>query len=270
MLVAAIVLVGCGGDPKHAAEPLAAPTANPTEMLRHGVASSAPLRTFGVAVDATLQARFRPGSVSTLVSDAVREPLTVHGQGWVNGGAATVDADMTIPGLPSLAATVTKAGEGLYIDLLGTTYRVTSPRPFSPAGLPHALLGWVRSPTIVGRETVDGVPTTHIRGTISATRAVNDLASFVPSLLPTPTLRRALAHGVTPGSIDIWIGVEDTRPRRIAASVDYAKVPAIPTLISANLTFNMRLSFDRAPAEITAPDRWEPLSLDRLGVLARG
>jgi hypothetical protein len=257
-------LVGCGGgQPQQTPAPIA-----PHEVLRRGVDTSATLTAFTITLDTSVQARFRPGTVSTLVSDAVAQPLTITGQGRVDNEAASVDVDATISGLPSIGANVITVDRGIYIDMLGTTYRVDSPRALMPSRLPHALLAWLRSPTEVGRERVEGVPTIHLRGIADPASVVEALRSFAPALLPTTAVRRSVQKGVEATSIDVWIGLDDTRPYRIAGSLRYEGVPAFPSLRTATLTFDMRFSFQPDPASIRRPDTWQPLPLDRLRVLA--
>ena len=273
-LVAGLVSAGagCGGGADR--RPASLPNAD--EVLRQARVAADALTAFQLGVDVSIQARFLPGSVSKLVSDAVAEPLLLQGQGPVDGRAASIDLDATIAGLPGLQANVTKVGDGVYLDLLGSAYRVDLPRgqvaAIVPADLPSGLIGWATSPRTVGLDDLDGVQTVHLTTSVLPARVVDDLTPTVSALLGTPLTpvqRRAVAAGLTTTTMDVWVGVDDMRPRRLSATVRYTGGPRVPSVESLTLELDLKFSFPERVGPIAAPAESEPLQLDRLTALAR-
>ena len=153
---------------------------SPDEILRQSATATDALDAFRVAVDATVQADVAPGTLPKLLGDALRDPVTLTGEGPVDGGAASFDFDAKVAGLPSLQGNVTKVDGELFAGVLLTEYRVGFPAAqvaaVMPGRLAHGLLSWATGPAEVGREAVDGVPTVHLTATVDAAQALSDIA----------------------------------------------------------------------------------------------
>lgn len=249
---------------------------SPDEILRQSAAAAAGLTAFRVAVDGRLAAEVAPGSLPKLAEQALSDPVTISGQGPVNGDAASFDMDATISGLPPLQVNLTKVAGELFVGVLVTDYKVDLPKAqvasVVPGRLASGLLAWATAPREIGREIVDTVATVHLAATIDTTRALADLAPLIRSIQGSPLPARAqkqLAAALATKTVDLWIGIDDLLPRRIQAKLDYrGGVSAIEALKSATLDLNVNLSKLGEAVPITAPTTTEVLDLARLQVLA--
>lgn len=269
------LLTGCGGT----STPDRTAGLTSDEILRQSRAASATLSAFHLTGKATVTATITPGaSLPKLVVQALRAPVTIAGEGTVNGDAVTVDLDATISGLPPLQGNVTKVADRLFVSVLGTDYKVDLPprqvAAVVPGRLVGGLLAWADAPSDAGREKVDGVATVHLRTTIEPARALADILPAVQAVRPgavTPTARRQMATALTTRTMDLWIGVDDLRPRRIAADIVFSgPVAAVPGLRRGSLKLDLLLTKLGEVVEITAPTTTNILDLNRLSSLAGG
>lgn len=264
---------GCGGG-GDTADRVAGLT--PDEILRQSAEAAKGLTAFQVAVDATLAADVAPGTLPKLAEQALEEPVTISGEGPVNGNDASFDLDATIAGLPPLQANVTKVAGRLFVGVLLTDYKVdvdqTQIAAIVPARFPRGMLAWATSPKEVGREKVGDASTVHLTATIDTARALTDLAPVIQRLQGarlSPATRKQLGAAVTTKTIDLWIGVDDLLPRRLRARLDYAGgVQAVRALKTATLDINVNLSKIGDAVPIPAPTTTEVLDLERLQALA--
>jgi hypothetical protein len=234
------------------------------------------LSAFRLNADVTVSAQITPGAAPALLGQALAEPVTITGEGPVNGDALSFDFDAAVQGLPPLQGNLTKVGDELFVGVLGTDYRVDLPRKsvasVVPGRLATGLLSWATTPKETGRETVDGVATAHLTATVDTAQVLDDivplLQTFQRSPLP-PAARRQLAAALATKTFDLWIGADDLLPRRISVKLDYTGgVKAVPALRSASLSLDVRLSALGDAVTITAPQTTKVLDLARLSALA--
>jgi hypothetical protein len=266
------LVVGCGGSTtKDRVDGLA-----PSEILRQSTVAAAELTAFHVAVDATVAADVAPGTLPKLLAQALSDPVTITGEGPVNGDAASFDFDANIPGLPALQGNVTKVGGQLFAGVLGTDYRVNLPRAqvaaVVPGRLAAGLLAWATAPTDAGRETIDGAKTVHLAATVDTARALADIAPALQAIQGTTlsaASRRQLESALTTRTLDLWIGVDDLLPRRAVAKLGYAGgVTALSALHKLTLDLSVILTKRGEAVAITAPSTTNVLDLARLRALA--
>ena len=189
---------GCGGGTtKDRVKGLA-----PSEILRQSTAAAAGLSAFHVAVDATVAADVAPGTLPKLFAQALSDPVTITGEGPVNGDAASFDFDANDHGT---AAAPGQRHQGRRTscspECSGPTTGWTFPgrrwRPSYRDGCARGLLSWATAPTEVGRETVDGAKTVHLAATVDTARALTDIAPALQAIQGTDVVRRrATAAGV--------------------------------------------------------------------------
>ncbi len=267
---------GCGGDDGGGPDRVTGLT--PEQILARSTAAAADLAAFRVKATTTLAADVAPGTLPTLAEQILSEPVTLAGEGPVNGGDTSLDLDGTIAGLPPIQANLTKVAGGLFAGVLLTDYKIDLPAAqvagVIPGRLPRGLLAWASAPTEVGRETVDGVSTVHLATTIDTTRALADLAPLIGALQGaplTPATQKRLGAALSTKTLDVWIGVEDLLPRRFRGKLDYTGgVPALKQLRSAKLDLDLTLSKLGEAVTITPPTTTEVLDLNRLQSLAGG
>ena len=248
----------------------------PSEILRQSTAAAAGQTAFHVAVDTTVAADVAPGTLPKLFAQALSDPVTITGEGPVNGDAASFDFDASITGLPPLQGNVTKVGGQLFAGVLGTDYRVDLPRAqvaaVVPGRLAAGLLSWATAPTEVGRETIDGAKTVHLAATVDTARALADIAPALQAIQGTTlsaATRRQLESALTAKTMDLWIGTDDLLPRRAVTRLSYAGgVAALSAL--HKLTLDLTVSFTKwgETVPITAPSTTNVLDLAGLPALA--
>ncbi len=248
----------------------------PTEILRQSATAAAGLTAFHVAVDTTVAADVAPGTLPKLVAQALEGPVTITGEGPVNGDAASFDFDANITGLPKLQGNVTKVAGQLFAGVLGTDYRLDLPRAqvaaVVPGQLAVGLLSWATTPTEAGRETIDGAHTVHLAARLDTARALADIAPALQAIQGnrlSAATRRQLESALTTKTVDLWIGVDDLLPRRVIAKLSYAGgVTALSAL--HKLTVDLTVSFTKLgeTVAIRAPSTTNVLDLARLRALA--
>lgn len=266
------VTAGCGGG----ATTDRVAGLNPDEILRQSATATDALDAFRVAVDATVQADVAPGTLPKLLGDALRAPVTLTGEGPVDGGAASFDFDAKVTGLPTLQGNVTKVDGQLFVGVLLTEYKVDFPAAqvsaVQPGRLAHGLLSWATGPAEVGREAVDGVPTVHLAATVDAAQALSDIAPALEAIQGTrlsAAARRQLEDAFTTNALDLWIGIDDLLPRRITAQLGYTGgVDALRALRKGSLELDVRFTRLGERTTITPPETTNVLDLARLRDLA--
>lgn len=270
---AALALMsGCGGGSTK--DRVTALT--PDEMLRQSTAAAASLTAFHVAVDVTVEADVAAGALPKLLGQALSDPVTITGEGPVNADAASFDFDATVKGLPPLQGNVTKVAGRLFAGVLGTDYKVDLPpaqvAAVVPGALATGLLAWATAPIEIGRESVDGVATLHLAATVDTARALRDIAPVLQALQGTAlpaAARRQLETALTTKTVDLWIGIDDLLPRRVAAKLAYAGgVSALRALRKGSLDLDVRLTDLGEAVAIVAPSTTNVLDLARLRTLA--
>jgi hypothetical protein len=119
--------------------------------------------------------------------------------------------------------------------------------------------------TIVGREVVRGVPTTHYRATADLNKAVAN----APADQRATVQQIGQALGVTTVPVEAWID-EQGRVRRLHQTIDYskAKVPNVPAgSLPQSIDITVELFDFGVPVSVTVPP---PSQVQDLGQLLQG
>jgi hypothetical protein len=159
----------------------------------------------------------------------------------------------------------------------------------SPFGIEP--LQWLSAPEVVGTETLEGVPVTHIRAELNVDRLIESIAriSSLSSSLRTlagghlPALaalleaissqagRSALAHALKSSQVNLQIGSRDHILRGLSLTVKLeagsGESAALAGLSKATLSVHLRLKQVNEHQLISAPRSAQPLS-ELLGALA--
>ena len=243
----------------------------PTEILARGRDAAGGLDSYRVALDAKVDPTVRPGRAPGGLAAILAAPVEIDGEGRVTRpNAMSLDVKLTVRELP-VQANLTLIGGGVYLTVFGQDFKVGAAggekAGLRPPQLAATLLGWMESPTEVGREKSDGVSTVHLRGTVGAEAALGDLGTLAGALGGTPDAGAAKRGPalVKESTVDVWIGTADLLPRRIAIDARLqGRLDAIPELSALTLTANVRFSGFNDPVEITAPAGAKPLDLGDL------
>jgi hypothetical protein len=138
-------------------------------------------------------------------------------------------------------------------------------------------LHWLAHPSVVGTESVGGVPTTHIHAGVNVPGLLNDLNTFLrraSSLGATgtsalrsglsPATRNKIAAEIRNASVDIWTGNSDKTLRRLIIAltlpVSGKTSQELGGMTSADLSLTMQYSDLNQPQTITAPTSLRPYS----------
>jgi len=143
------------------------------------------------------------------------------------------------------------------------------------AGLGIDPMRWLIDPTIVGKQTVGGADTTHIRAGINVQALLQDVNTFlerasalgasgaarIPSGISVAS-RTRIAGEVKNPSFDVWTGVSDKTIRRIAIKLTLPVSGRISTelggLSSAGLGVDIEYADLNKPQRIEAPATVRP------------
>ncbi len=138
-------------------------------------------------------------------------------------------------------------------------------------------LKWLINPRVVGKETMAGTETTHIRSGVNVPAFLNDVntllqkasslgatgSSGAPSSLSAAT-RQAIAKAVQNPTVDVWTGSSDKTVRRLSIQLTVALSGQLSTslggLRSAQIGLTMQYSNLNQPQIITAPTNPRPFS----------
>ncbi len=138
-------------------------------------------------------------------------------------------------------------------------------------------LQWVSNPSVVGKESVGGVDTTHIRAGIDVSAMLKDIstilqkastlgvsgASTLQSGIPDATRTRIAATVKNP-SFDVWTGNSDKTLRQLTLNLTVPVSGQISTLLgglrTAQIGMNMKYANLNQPQTITAPTNLRPFS----------
>jgi hypothetical protein len=138
-------------------------------------------------------------------------------------------------------------------------------------------LQWVTNPSVVGKESVGGVNTTHIRAGIDVNALLKDMstilqrastlgvtgASTLAGGIPDATRTRIAATVKNP-TFDVWTGDSDKTLRQLTLNLTVPVSGQISTLLgglsSARIGMNMKYANLNQPQTITAPTNLRPFS----------
>jgi hypothetical protein len=138
-------------------------------------------------------------------------------------------------------------------------------------------LQWVTNPAVVGKESVGGADTTHIRAGIDVNTMLKDVstilqkasslgvtgASSLQGGIPDAT-RTRIASTVKNPSFDVWTGNSDKTLRQLTLNLTVPVSGQISTLLgglsAAQIGMNMKYANLNQPQTITAPTTLRPFS----------
>ena len=136
-------------------------------------------------------------------------------------------------------------------------------------------MGWLRNPTVVGNETIDGTSTTHIRAGVNTSALVNDLSTFLQKAssvsgtksLPgglSATAKSQIVSAIQSPSVNVWTGSSDKTLRKLQIGLTVPATGQLSTLAggagSAAIGLKIEYAELNQPQKITAPTTLRPFS----------
>jgi hypothetical protein len=265
-LVAALV-AGCSGGGEDMTE-----GRTPAQLLDEAVRQAQALDTYRVAIGGTLAVGTQ--GAGGAVANLTREPIEIEGEGRADPPErAAVDATVNLSGLP-VQVSVTKVGGELYIGAIGQDIRLDVPaaqvESFDPGLLLPTLARWMTDPEETAREDVEGEPAVRLSGRVDPEAVLADIGPLLGSTAGAPD-RDAVADALRDGTVDVWVGTEDLRPRRVRVDLRVPDARALsPQLRSLTVDLTVTVTGYDEPVQIEAPADARVLGLDELGGLAGG
>jgi hypothetical protein len=138
-------------------------------------------------------------------------------------------------------------------------------------------LHWLVKPSVVGKETLGGADTTHIRAGVNVPALLTDLNTFLqkassigvtgsgklPSQL-SPTTRSKITAAVKNPSVDVWTGSTDKMLRKLAINLIVPVSGQVSTLLggirSAQIGISLGYLHLNQPQTIAAPTNVRPFN----------
>lgn len=264
--------VGCGGNGADGDDPTAGLTA--PQIVERARDAARDAGSFGATIEATAAGTARAGATLSTLEGLITQKVGVAVTGSARRPRAmSMDTEITARALP-LTIRLIQVDDGLYLDVVGQGFRLATPpgsvAGIEPANMPMALLDWMSAPRSAGRETVDGVPTVHLRGTLSP-QSLTDLGGLVAVLAGRRAPRGASTAGMGKGEIETWVGTRDFLPRRVRFSLRAAgKLPGLTNLSALTLDATLTFSGYGKSVDVVAPTNARELRLDDLSSLLGG
>jgi hypothetical protein len=184
----------------------------------------------------------------------------------------------------AFGATALSTGKRAYLNLDGHDYRVddelvdavskalgnTRGGGFATLGLdPRA---WIKNPQDKGEESVGGVDTNRVSGSLDVQRLLADIVELLGSAggandfgdFFTPKLRKQIADSVKSAKVDVWTGADDDILRQLEVDLDFAfekgKAP-LPGLDGGLAKLRLRLDdVNATTVDVSALKDARPLS----------
>lgn len=267
-LLAIAVAAGCSGGDEDMTE-----GRSPAQLLGEAATRAQALDTFRAAIDGTVAVS--ADGLSGPLANFTREPLDVEGELRADPpDRAAVDAQVNLSGLPVQLSVTAVSGE-LYLSAIGQDIRLEVPadqvRRFDPGLLMPTVARWMTDPRETGREDVEGEPTVKLSGGVDPQAVLADIGPLLGQAGAAAPDPAAVADALKDGTVDVWVGTEDLRPRRVKVVLDVPDATALsPDVRSLNVDLTVTVTGFDEPVQIEAPADARPLSLDELGSLAGG
>jgi hypothetical protein len=268
-----VVVAGCGGNDS-AAPPDPTADLTPAEILDRAHDATAKVTSFQVNITASVQGTPRAGGRPSALEALIEKPVEVAVTGRVQRPhAMAMDADLQSQTLP-LALTLIQKNDGLYLDVVGQTFRLVTPKGsverIEPANMPLVLVEWTAGVTDAGRETVNNIPVAHLRGTLTK-QSLADLGGLVAVLGGGTAPTGAPTADLDTSAIDLWVGTSDLLLHRaqfsVAASGDLQGLANVSAL---NLETTLEFTDYGEPVDVPTPKDARELRLDDLAGLLGG
>jgi hypothetical protein len=233
-----------------------------------------------------------PSGSSTLTTPIT---LSLDGPFQSRGTGKLPESDFTI-GISALnkhgSLGVISTGSNGYVTLQGSAYQLpasdfqrleSSFSSVGSSGQSSGLSGlginpqhWLKNPSIVGSDTLNGTPTTHVRSGVNVTALLADLNTFlsktakttagstsIPSSIP-PATQQKIAAAVQNAQVDIWTGSADKTLRKLTLALTLPVTGQTSTVLggmsSAGIGLTLQYSHLNQPQTITAPGSVKPYS----------
>ena len=277
-VIAALTLAACGGG----GSTDQTKGLSPAQILQRARANAEALDSYRAGLTADVKVSGSAGLLPAAARQLLGNRLKINAQANVSREPDAMSLDFAVEGLP-FQGNATKIGGKLYLSLLGNDLELTIPPDqlalIRSVELAPTLVGWIRSPREVGRESIDGAKTVHLEGTLDAGAVVNDIAGLLqrfPALVPSQaeidTARRQIRSAVRRNTAEVWVGTGDLRPHRVRVTLALAgRLAVLPGISAASLDLVADLSRFDEPVTVTAPANPRPVSpSELLGVLGIG
>ncbi len=296
-LVTAAVVAGCGGGT----------TKHPTGQAGSAAAHQLLVQTFDGHHAITSGVISLDLKVVPRGSSTIKGPIEfAFGGPFVNEGAGKLpESDFTISisaeGHTGALQVISADGKG-YITVDRQSYRMPSSSfkhlesgfgslassgsssksgAFSSLGIKP--LRWLIGPQIVGRSTIDGVPTTRVHAGLDTAAMLRDFsrllgkagslgisgAGSIPSSISAAT-QRSIAKALGSPSFDVWTGTSDKLLRKLTVSATVPVRGQTRTMLggmrSAAFTLGFEYSRVNQPQTISVPASTRPYSVFRTEV----
>lgn len=281
LFVACLVLAGCGGSS----------SGNAVKLLRETFSGKHKVNSGTLNVALTLT----PSGSRTL-----KNPISIGfgGPFQSRGTGQLPESDFTVKlGAASSAASIgiISTGTAGYVSFQGSNYQLpqadfqrlessfsqlaSSPGSSGNSGILGKLginpLRWLKSPSIVGTETVGGVQTTHIHSSINVSALLSDFSTFLTKASSLGISgSTSFPHGISPSTIsrvageiqnptfDVWTGNADKTIRRLRINLTFPVTGQISTLLGGLRSAGLGLSMDygalNQPQTVSAPTSVQP------------
>lgn len=170
-------------------------------------------------------------------------------------------------------------GKRLFLNLGGRDYEAgdeltgTLREFFAGKGGGFAALGldpgaWIDDPRQEDDETIGGVQTEHVSGTIDVKKLLDDVAGLLEGSggddFLTPKLRSQIAGAIKSAKAEIWSGKDDDILRQLHVALDFAfdeGSSPIQGLDGGKVNLRLRLDdVDQTDFDVPAPKDAQPLS----------
>jgi hypothetical protein len=220
--------------------------------------------------------------------------VTVGGPFQSRGAGRSPASDFTLQvasGSQHGSLAIVSTGTAAFVTFAGTSYRLPESTferfasglsPLTAGGSLSSLgiepLDWLVDPVVVGRATVGGVPTIHIRARVDPQRLVRELGALLSttgslaggansagrSVTLSPASQRRIAGAIRKASVEIWTGVADRTLRRLTLAVTLPVAGGLSSLLgglrSARLLLDVRYTDLNQAQRIPAPANARPFS----------
>ena len=265
LAAAAIGLAGCTGSAKDQAAPAVQATASPADIVL-------------AANTKTIAAKSAKISLEYKITQAGQAPVNMTGGGSFDMVTGNAQMRMTVPGfgdteIRMVGGTVyTKLPAEVAKSLGGKPWVKVDAKAMEAAGLgqlarmsPAEQMGYLKGigkdVTTVGKETVDGTPTTHYRVTVDLDRAA---AQASPELRKSiDEARKSLSSPVLPA--DVWVD-EQGLLRKFAATMTATPPKTVAGGATGPVTVAIAQKYSDlgAPVRITAPPAAQIVDMGQL------
>lgn len=186
---------------------------------------------------------------------------------------------------------IISTGTAGYVTLRGNAYRLPAAEyqklasSFAGAGsgtgglakLGIKPLHWLTAPHIVGSDSVQGTPTTHIRARVNVSALLSDVQTFLQKAaasgatgsapIPTtlsPATRAKIAAEIRNATVDIWTGASDKTLRKLAVNLNIPVSGTISSLLGGLSSAGVQLTLQYAqlnqPQSVATPANVKPFT----------